>query len=312
MAERDVILHRVDLTNKRFGKLLVVEMLHGVVCGNRKRTKCLCDCDCGNKYIADAEKLKSGRTISCGCDSRQRAIEKNRKDLTGMRFGRLVVLEMLWDNKPTSARCVCDCGNITIVINTGLTSGKTKSCGCLQKDIASDLNTKDWSGFVSKHGIRLIKQSYRNNKNQWIWECRCGLCDDTFFALPAKIASGHTTSCGCRTKSSKEQYIKSILEVNNIDFVEQYRIPSCKDKYTLPFDFAIFKDDKLICLIEYDGKQHFEPIKIFGGESGFNDTTHRDSIKNDFCKNNNLTLLRLPYYLTDDEIEDKILNIIYP
>lgn len=312
MAERDIVLHKVDITNNRFGKLKVLEMKYGVLCGSRKRTKCLCVCDCGNEYLVDAEKLKSGRTISCGCDSKQRVIEKNRKDLTGKRFGRLVVMEMLWEYKPTKVRCVCDCGNIITVINTGLTTGKTSSCGCLQKERASNHNTKNWSGYISKYGIELIKQSHKNKNNQWIWECRCGLCDEIFFALPAKIASGHITSCGCRTRSSKEQFIKSIFDKYNIDYIEQYRFSDCKNKYTLPFDFAIFKNDKLTHIVEYDGIQHYIPVDLFGGEESLVETKQRDAIKNDFCKANNLNLLRLPYYLTEEEIEEKILNIIYP
>ena len=67
----------------------------------------------------------------------------------------------------------------------------------------------------------------------------------------------------------------------------------------LRFDFAIFNDiDKtdLKCLIEYDGKQHFEQIDYFGGENGFLYTQHNDKIKNYYCNDNNIELIRIPYW----------------
>ena len=92
----------------------------------------------------------------------------------------------------------------------------------------------------------------------------------------------------------------------NIKFLPQYSFDDCKHIYVLHFDFAIFKDDKIIGLIEYDGRQHFEPIEFFGGEKGFEQTKKRDEIKNAYCKINNIPLLRLPYNIPINKIKDKI------
>lgn len=65
------------------------------------------------------------------------------KDLTGQRFGRLMVLEKAETrNHRTYWRCVCDCGNYSDVRSDALISGKTKSCGCLQKESAANLKMK--------------------------------------------------------------------------------------------------------------------------------------------------------------------------
>ena len=72
------------------------------------------------------------------------------------------------------------------------------------------------------------------------------------------------------------------------------------------FDFGILHNDQLLGLIEYDGKQHFEPIDFFGGEDGFRKTQERDKIKNAYCKSHNIPLLRLPYTLSINEIKTKI------
>ena len=69
---------------------------------------------------------------------------------------------------------------------------------------------------------------------------------------------------------------------------------------------------KFFYLIEYDGKQHFEPIEFYGGEKHFEEIKIRDSIKNQYCFENNIKLLRLKYDLSNEEIKEKIVNIIYP
>lgn len=65
-------------------------------------------------------------------------------DLTGQRFGRLVVLERAAHAKGERVRwrCKCDCGKVTIVLSDKLRCGETRSCGCLQKEIVSRYNTK--------------------------------------------------------------------------------------------------------------------------------------------------------------------------
>jgi hypothetical protein len=145
-----------------------------------------------------------------------------------------------------------------------------------------------------------------NNKGQWLWKCRCGICGNTFTALPAKVNNGHITSCGCRIQSSGEDYVASILTEYKINFVPQYTFDDCKLKYPLRFDFAIMRDDIVIGLIEYDGKQHFEPIEFFGGIEGFHETKIRDQIKNEYCCSHNIPLIRLHYTLSTDEIKTKV------
>ena len=304
-------MRRKNLVGQRYGKLVVQEMIYGEVRNGKKRSQCLCVCDCGNTTTVVSDRLTSGKKVSCGCDTTERRVTALRVDLTGSQYGRLTAIEMLWGH-PTKVRCRCNCGNEVIVTNADLTNGHTQSCGCLQSERSSVYNTKDWTDVVSPYGVRFLRSSHRNKTGQWLWECQCGECDNVFIALPARIMNGHITSCGCRKRSSKEEYIRSILRQADVDFIEQYRFPDCKDKYTLPFDFAIMLDGAPRLLIEYDGKQHYTPVPHFGGTHGHTDTARRDSIKNAYCAKNNISLLRLPYTLSDREIRDKILNTIYP
>ena len=69
----------------------------------------------------------------------------------------------------------------------------------------------------------------------------------------------------------------------------------------------MFNPDKSInCLVEYDGEQHFQNREFFGGEEAFKKRQHNDQIKNQYCKDNNIKLIRIPYW-DFDNIED-ILN----
>lgn len=301
---------RKDLTGNTYGHLTVKEMIYD----DTGRTRCICDCDCGNKnVIKDTDKLHNKSIHSCGCARKEIARIHLGRQIDGKRFGRLLVVETYWDEYPTKVKCKCDCGDIGIYNKKDVQTGHTKSCGCLQSDMASIASTKDWSNTTSEYGVALLSQDVKNESNQWLWRCKCGLCGKEFSAIPAKILNGHITSCGCRKASSKEDLIESFLISNNIKYISQYSFDDCRFKQVLKFDFAIFnKKEELTCLIEYDGRQHYEPIDLFGGIDNFLITQKRDEIKNKYCLDNNLNLLRLPYYLTDEEIKQKIINIIYP
>ena len=125
-----------EIGNK-YGYLTVIERAPNSKDG---RAMWKCKCDCGNEVIVLGKHLRSGNTKSCGCYQKERAIQSNLQrggDLTGLRFGKLVVLEeagfitgangkrrRLW-------KCQCDCGNVCEVQHQYLNFGDTKSCGCI-------------------------------------------------------------------------------------------------------------------------------------------------------------------------------------
>ena len=132
-----------------------------------------------------------------------------------------------------------------------------------------------------------------------------------FWQSPANHIYGKSGCPLC--KSSKgEKIIADILETKLIEFKNQYRISECKNKRSLPFDFAIFNKNKLICLIEYQGRQHYVPINF--GKSTLNmqlrleELLERDLIKKNFCEINKIPLLVIPY--TEKHIEEKIAKFI--
>lgn len=101
----------------------------------------------------------------------------------------------------------------------------------------------------------------------------------------------------CRI-SRGELKILNFLSRFNIDYETQYRIDECRNINPLPFDFMVFdkqKNTKL--LIEYDGEQHFSPIR--GSQKAFEMQQERDDIKSSYCISNNIPLLRIPYWEID-------------
>lgn len=300
-------MNLIDLTGMKFENVTVLHRGEDIVKnGKKRRVRWHCQCKCGNEFDVIADNLKKRPNMTCNECANKRRAENNRINVVGNKYGKLIILETIPSARSTKVKCLCDCGNIYIGTQTDIIGGHTKSCGCLQKDRASESNTKEWSGIVSEYGIEFLHRDIMNDKGQWLWKCRCGICGNAFTALPAKINNGHITSCGCAIQSSGERCVLSVLEECCISFVEQYSFSDCKYKQSLRFDFAIFNDERLIYLIEYDGKQHFEPIEWFGGIEGFKKTKIRDNIKNEFCKNRNIPLLRLPYTLSEEEIKQNI------
>lgn len=213
-----------------------------------------------------------------------------RKDLTGQRFGRLVVKSMEYNpGGKTYVNCVCDCGNTIKIPNTYLTTGDTTSCGCYQKERAKECNMKDHTGSISYYGIEFIRKASQNNKGQWLWECRCGVCDSIFIALPAKVLNGHITSCGCAKRSSKERLISEFLDKHNIKYIPEKTFDDCKNIHKLRFDFYLIDFNYVI---EYQGKQHYEPVSLFGGDKEYEQRVFNDSIKRKYCKEMVLIYLR--------------------
>ena len=113
--------------------------------------------------------------------------------------------------------------------------------------------------------------------------------------------------CGCpKCNFSKGEYnISKWLSSHNIEYIPQKSFDDCRNINPLPFDFYI--PSKNSC-IEYDGRQHFEIVDIFGGEEAYLETVKRDQIKNEYCKQNNIPLLRIPYYANiETELENFLL-----
>lgn len=127
---------------------------------------------------------------------------------------------------------------------------------------------------------------------------RHNLCGRERKVIPSNFLDGRGFCTFCyENKSTGENAVNEFLVEKNVNFTTQYSFEDCKNLSRLRFDFVIFnKDSDLICLIEFDGVQHFKPIGYFGGEEGFLKQQEKDKIKNEYCKENNIPLLRIPHW----------------
>lgn len=124
---------------------------------------------------------------------------------------------------------------------------------------------------------------------------RCRKCSSETIKTPDFLL--HNSICfECRNTSKGEEKIKVFLDENGIEYKKQVKFELCKNKNYLPFDFGIYDKGELVLLIEYDGKQHFNPSFDFGGpKDAFYKIRKNDSIKTCFCLKEGIPLLRIKY-----------------
>lgn len=152
------MVKKIDMVGQKFGRLSIIKDA-----GKNKRGSALwlCKCDCGKELVAVGVQIRSGNTKSCGC-LQQDEMRKFVKDLTGEVFGRLTVMSRE-PNKNERVRwlCLCSCGKTKIISTHSLRSGRTKSCGCIQKE-----------GVHRTHGLSKTHKGYK------VWSNMKARCDN--------------------------------------------------------------------------------------------------------------------------------------
>lgn len=302
--------------NERFEKLVA---LYPYGRDNEGRILWVCKCDCGNYCGVAAKKLKQKTKPirSCGCLRIERVREVQGKfkngDIIG---GGLEVLERGLGN--VTVKCLY-CGKIYTVTNGYLSTiikkdVKDISCGCKKNELISKNKIQNLQGQIFD-GVEVIETLSELKNHSALNKCLCS-CGKIFYATSLQLKNNKYLSCGCKSNLSKGAYhIKKLLESNNIDYITEYMFPDLLgDKFPLKFDFALFNQNKeIIGLIEVNGRQHYEPVDIFGGEEEFIIRQRYDKMKIAYCENNNIPLFIIPYSevfdITIDNIKERFENI---
>lgn len=198
----------LNLCGQKFNRLTVISFY-----GIRKRDHNRlwnCKCDCGKIIITDTGKLRNGNTKSCGCLKLELTSKRFLKDLTGKRFGRLVVKSLAFrKNKKVFWECKCDCGNIKCINANSLVAGYSKSCGCLHKEVSRYKTFKDLTSkkFGRLTVIRELRDIVKKTSDA-LWECKCD-CGNIGIWTSHTLNSGNTTSCGCYNTDKNRMLFQS-------------------------------------------------------------------------------------------------------
>ena len=230
-------------------------------------------------------------------------------DERGKKYNFLTVIDRAQNDASGRAQwlCQCDCGKMVIVKGSSLRNGKTKSCGCYQKLRTSEAMTKNLVGQTI--GNFTVLESIMGTKNgeRHKWRCRCNLCGNEEAYIKTDNLRTQE-SCGCLMESKGSRKIKTILEKNNISFIQEKRFADLRFEdtgYQARFDFYV--NDEYI--IEYDGRQHFiQGNGVYDNEEKFMRTQEHDRIKNEYCHSHNIPIIRIPY----TELENITLEMLQP
>lgn len=217
-------------------------------------------------------------------------------DLTNQRFGRLIAIQATKERRNNSIvwKCKCDCGKECYVSASNLRTGGTKSCGCLkrEKDKQPKGNVINLIGKKFGH-LTVISRCGSDKRGEALWECECD-CDahNHLIVLSSNLRTGHTISCGCERRSKGELAVAKILNENNISFQQEYKAFKFSNGKWATYDFYI--NNKY--LIEYDGETHYAyNLHGWHTKEQLKKQQERDIIKNQWCKDNNIPLIRIPY-----------------
>lgn len=194
-----------------------------------------------------------------------------------------------------SLKCIVTCklhGDFEITPNSHIGGAGCRKCGYINRKHHKKLNTEQLiTKFKEVHGDKYdySKVVYKNTRSKIIINCK--LHGD--FNQNAGSHLYGKNGCPNCNDSVGVKIIKTILNKSNIEFETEYKFEGCKNKLYLPFDFYL---PNLNTCIEFDGVQHFGPNKFFDKTYSFKDRKRNDKIKNDFCVENYIKLIRIPYW----------------
>lgn len=229
-----------------------------------------------------------------------------RTNKIGKQFGKLIVDSINKEkstNTHTYFNCHCICGNPNIIIKRSDNLNANSNCGCEPHHTVSQKSIDALIAYSKTQEIKLLGQKFGKLTvieyigkipeycNANVWKCQCD-CGNIRYATTSSLNSGHIKSCGC-LHSYREMLIKKFLNEQHIPFKQEYCFSDLKNPDTgcaLRYDFALFnKEEQLIGLIEYNGKQHYNKNSSWYSE----EYILRDQQKIKYCQNKKIALLIL-------------------
>lgn len=173
---------------------------------------------------------------------------------------------------------------------------------------------KKYKSFYKKEGFEIIvdePDKYMKDKVKFkIKHLTCGNIQNT---THGSFYTKGTRCSYCNKKNSRvHAIVHAIIDVNQLNYETEFKFDDCKNKYRLPFDFMVNLENGKFLLIEVDGQQHYNKIKSGMFKKTYNIVKQNDTIKNQYCANNNIELHRLKIddYTTIKSVYDKLCEFL--
>ena len=281
----------------------------------RTKIKCRCLIDNWVWYVMPYSILSKYGCPKCGVNSRANKRRKSHEEFIEEMEVKNTNIKILGEYKSAhtkvKCRCLIDEHTWDATPDSLLRGNGCPKCGINSR---ADKFRKTYEEFIeeikTKNSKIAILGEYINNQTKI--KCKCLIDEHIWEALHSNLLKGK----GCpKCNSSKgETIIEHYCKKNYLRYIIQYKIDKCRNKYSLPFDFALFNKNKLVALIEYQGEQHYKAFEHFGGEKRFKQQQINDQIKRDYCTTNNIPLIEIPYWIEDIEtyLEEQLNKINKP
>lgn len=266
--------------------------------------------ECGNVFKMTPNHFLSGnRCPKCSLEKRKEKLRKTtsefKEEVKNITNGNYKLMSEYHDRKTKVTIKHLKCGRKWEIPPKRFMRGqRCPYCGFEKQSRDKRLSINEVKSRIKKSGndnFQLVS-NYKNKYTKITLKHK--KCNRKFKAtLNNFTRNPHCRKCGT---SCGEDKIRDLLEEYSIQYKEQATFEECHNQEMLPFDFKIELDNKII-LIEYNGIQHYEPVKFFGGDVKYKRQLKHDKIKRNFCSKNNIELIVIPHY-----DKNKIKEILKP
>jgi very-short-patch-repair endonuclease len=241
---------------------------------------------CGHEYEVQAQAFNANKAKCPVCFGKNRTYTLNEVQKIVNRSLDSSYIVKQYKNKREKIEILHNkCGNTINILLTNIRKGQ-RCIHCENAYVKKDLDTfKKEVATLGNNEYDVISDSYKNNKDKIL--IKHLKCNTEYLVRPNDFLSGHRCPY-CRI-SFNEIKIENFLVENNIAFKKQWKIP-IDTKKVLRADFYL---TKLNTIVEYDGEQHYHPVF---GEKELTIQKQRDSLKNKYCEENNINIIRIPYW----------------
>ena len=252
-------------------------------------------CSCGEEFLATWNKFQSQNKRRCSACAKKEQYKEKRLPMTTVQDNIAALgceyMSGEYKNQKSKLTIRCSCGGLFVSRYDNLMAQGNGLCPSCSKKAGGrkQAYTIPEAALVAyAFDAELLSEEYTNAHEKLRFRCRCGREFST--SLNCFINAGKTMCDVCSHRESKgERAIREWLDLHDVAYESQKRFIDCGGNRPFPFDF--FLPGLNIC-IEFDGEQHFEESRLFKHHET---TRAHDELKNKYCEENGLNLIRIPY-----------------